>query len=422
MKRGLFTITVMLMALVANAQMPIFHLDFEDGSTIPNDVNLVDGAVYQDVNGGDSITLNTEATTVDMKNGNQSLQMANSGHISFLSDDFLTDHEVYTISFWMKWDNLISGVETVQSTGGSPDLINVTGFREGTKNVLTVSRVCNLSKYRKTLVYTNGTGQLAPIGLFGYDESGVETTAGPEWVYVTFAQGYSEYEAGRAQVYYNGVFSHDRPIAGSILEMVSNEDADIKFHIGTRMALEGDTFVPRVASQVYNTGISGYLDDVKLYGEELSPAQITALYGGGASVQLSIANNIVNPILKADGVVMSKMDTILSAGLHTFTISADGYIDSTISITIAGVDTILPEINLNEDVVTSIQEVSAQAFYPNPTSSTLTFDVVELRHIYNLSGQKVMSSSDRIIDISSLDEGLYIIKSQRYSEKFIKIN
>jgi hypothetical protein len=65
--------------------------------------------------------------------------------------------------------------------------------------------------------------------------------------------------------------------------------------------------------------------------------------------------------------------------------------------------------------------------YPNPTDGIINIKMAAFKEatIYNLSGKRIMRSTDNRIDVSELSEGVYIIKLEnssgdRFSTRLIK--
>jgi len=65
--------------------------------------------------------------------------------------------------------------------------------------------------------------------------------------------------------------------------------------------------------------------------------------------------------------------------------------------------------------------------YPNPTDGIVNIKMAAFKEatIYNLSGQRIMRSTDNRIDVGALSEGVYIIKLEnrsgdRFSTRLIK--
>ena len=71
---------------------------------------------------------------------------------------------------------------------------------------------------------------------------------------------------------------------------------------------------------------------------------------------------------------------------------------------------------------------SKSTFYPNPSSSKITFveaDKISKVQIYNLAGALVLETSQKDIDVSQLAKAVYIVKQvlkngNTISSKFIK--
>jgi len=69
----------------------------------------------------------------------------------------------------------------------------------------------------------------------------------------------------------------------------------------------------------------------------------------------------------------------------------------------------------------------SEMIYPNPTYGIINIKMAEFKQatIYNLSGKRIMRSTDNRIDVSALSEGVYIIKLEnrsgdRFSSRLIK--
>lgn len=63
----------------------------------------------------------------------------------------------------------------------------------------------------------------------------------------------------------------------------------------------------------------------------------------------------------------------------------------------------------------SVAEYSAQpdhAFYPNPTNDFIYFSRAKNVHIYSMNGTLVASANTRKMDVSSLPEGMYVVKTE----------
>ena len=85
-------------------------------------------------------------------------------------------------------------------------------------------------------------------------------------------------------------------------------------------------------------------------------------------------------------------------------------------------------INLTDVDETTLSLADASAMiYPNPTDGIVNIKMAAFKEatIYNLSGKRIMRSTDNRIDVSSLSEGVYIIKLEnrsgdRFSTRLIK--
>ena len=85
--------------------------------------------------------------------------------------------------------------------------------------------------------------------------------------------------------------------------------------------------------------------------------------------------------------------------------------------------------NMNEEEEEEALYLSdaSEMVYPNPSNGIVNIRMAEFKRalIYNLSGKKIMRNKDNRIDISSLSEGVYIIKlenrtGERFSTRLIK--
>lgn len=65
-------------------------------------------------------------------------------------------------------------------------------------------------------------------------------------------------------------------------------------------------------------------------------------------------------------------------------------------------------------------EEEALIFYPNPTAEVLYFNSEEEKSIHSVFGQRLLSTSEKEIDVSSLAAGVYLIKEGVRSSSFIK--
>ena len=79
-----------------------------------------------------------------------------------------------------------------------------------------------------------------------------------------------------------------------------------------------------------------------------------------------------------------------------------------------------------EEETLSLADAS-EMIYPNPTDGIINIKMAAFKEatIYNLSGKRILRSTDNRIDVSSLSEGVYIIKLEnrsgdRFSSRLIK--
>ena len=80
----------------------------------------------------------------------------------------------------------------------------------------------------------------------------------------------------------------------------------------------------------------------------------------------------------------------------------------------------LDNININTET-TTIQEINNQLIlYPNPANKYIHVETNSSKEIYNIFGEKLMSTTDKKIDISTLTNGLYLIKAANFKLLFIK--
>ena len=79
-----------------------------------------------------------------------------------------------------------------------------------------------------------------------------------------------------------------------------------------------------------------------------------------------------------------------------------------------------------EEEILSLADAS-EMIYPNPTDGIINIKMADFKEatVYNLSGKRIMRSTDNRIDVSALSEGVYIIKLEnrsgdRFSTRLIK--
>ena len=102
--------------------------------------------------------------------------------------------------------------------------------------------------------------------------------------------------------------------------------------------------------------------------------------------------------------------------------ASDGALSDSATVTINLIDIDEEE----EEETLSLADASAM-IYPNPSNGIVNIKMAALKEatIYNLSGKRIMRSTDNRIDVSTLSEGVYIIKLEnksgdRFSTRLIK--
>ena len=90
--------------------------------------------------------------------------------------------------------------------------------------------------------------------------------------------------------------------------------------------------------------------------------------------------------------------------------ASDGVLSDSVTFTVN-----LTDIDEEEEPL-SLADAS-EMIYPNPTDGIINIKMAEFKEatIYNLSGKRIMRSRDNRIDVSSLSEGVYIIKLENGS-------
>ncbi|MDB4316415.1 T9SS type A sorting domain-containing protein, partial [Cyclobacteriaceae bacterium] len=89
---------------------------------------------------------------------------------------------------------------------------------------------------------------------------------------------------------------------------------------------------------------------------------------------------------------------------------SDGELSDSATVTVN-----LTDVDENEPTL-SLADAS-EMIYPNPTDGIINIKMAEFKEatIYNLSGKRIMRSTDNRIDVSALSEGVYIIKLENMS-------
>lgn len=76
-----------------------------------------------------------------------------------------------------------------------------------------------------------------------------------------------------------------------------------------------------------------------------------------------------------------------------------------------------------EDNTVSINSkfLDKNTIYPNPAENEINISINGLKKIYNLSGTLVLSTHEKIIDVTKLKAGVYFINSNEHFYKFVKL-
>ena len=81
----------------------------------------------------------------------------------------------------------------------------------------------------------------------------------------------------------------------------------------------------------------------------------------------------------------------------------------------------LDNINITSDATTNIEESNINTkIFPNPASDKIIVEFDGLKEIYTVLGKKILVTKNRIIDISSLESGIYLIRTNNLDFRFIK--
>ena len=85
----------------------------------------------------------------------------------------------------------------------------------------------------------------------------------------------------------------------------------------------------------------------------------------------------------------------------------------------------LTDVDEEEETLSLVD--ASEMIYPNPSDGIINIKMASFKEatIYNLSGKRIMRSSDNRIDVSALSEGVYVIKLEnrsgdRFSTRLIK--
>ena len=103
---------------------------------------------------------------------------------------------------------------------------------------------------------------------------------------------------------------------------------------------------------------------------------------------------------------------------------SDGLLSDTGSVVINILD--VDEVEDEDEETLGFANASSM-IYPNPSNGIVNIKMAAFKEatIYNLSGKRIMRSTDNYMDVSALSEGVYIIKLEnrsgdRFSTRLIK--
>ena len=168
----------------------------------------------------------------------------------------------------------------------------------------------------------------------------------------------------------------------------------------SEFSIEENALNGTIVGQINASDINGDSLIYFIAGGNINDAFLISTYEGEISVQNSLA-------LDYEVTPNFSIMIAVSDGLYTV------YSPSNISITDA-------------EETLSLADAS-EMIYPNPTDGIINIKMAAFKEatIYNLSGKRILRSTDNRIDVSSLSEGVYIIKLEnrsgdRFSSRLIK--
>jgi hypothetical protein len=260
-----------------------------------NDVakaNLVAHWTFDDTQQEDSskVTPNVQSGFTAYVGGkiNKALQM-NQAHLVYPVISKLNNPTVFadgfTVSFWAQLANTTQYTSIVQINGNIGDIFGLVGLAHR-KNPDLVNPAIGSFDFNGVLTHVNGSGTHSSAFSAHLEGAGF-TFTNTEWVFITMV--YSD--ATRTLSYYgNGVKYGERNIAASVipaaekLEMVTtNSNPGISTNRVSFGALNTNPpfAVGPVPASWQGTGLTGVLDDVRIYNKALSNYEIQSLYTRG---------------------------------------------------------------------------------------------------------------------------------------------
>ena len=185
-------------------------------------------------------------------------------------------------------------------------------------------------------------------------------------------------------------------------QFIWNFDGVIEEVVNQPPSLSDATF--SIAENSPNNTLIGTLTAIDLDGDSL----LYSIISGNASNTFNL-NSLTAALKVADSTALDyEITQIFSLEVEV----SDGALTDTASIKI----NILDVDEWEDEETLSIANASAM-IYPNPTDGIINIKMAEFKEatIYNLSGKRIMRSRDNRIDVSSLSEGVYIIKLENGS-------
>lgn len=261
--------------------------------------------------------------------------------------------------------------------------IYLTGFKNSTSTIITNSSIVNCLFYEN--VGAGSSNQSASC-IATYQNA----TAG------------GSYTTVYANII-NCTFANNTGISGHALSMFYSSNTSlinsIVYNNGTSTPLY---IFP--ASSVLPTGINNIIQGGALGGDNSNP-----LFVGSANYELTSTSPAINT---GNNTYINFVSTDLNGNARI----VSGTVDK-------GAYEFDPALNSQ-----SFTSFNAFEVYPNPASSLLyisTDDVVETMAVYSLDGKLVVESNENKVDVSNLQNGLYIIKvttdqNEVGTKKFIK--
>lgn len=181
---------------------------------------------------------------------------------------------------------------------------------------------------------------------------------------------------------------------------------------------------------LYSISLSIYSPNSKFLGTQILPIEVIPVGAtinledliqfGNVSTVFSISLNGVTTIDESDFSFKESGLTLKKKGIYEVTMTNDAIISSEDypAKVIARIDSRVTGVD--------IDSTSGDSFsiHPNPTSNIIKINGVSLGDmidIYSLSGNKILSTTSTIIDLSKLPNGIYLVKTGSKCLKMVKL-